>query len=967
MPLDSSSNSQRPPRRALSSDSSTIPDPDKLRQLNRSPHPYLYHNHELRARLGKEAAEDTTNVSSGVESSEQQVNPDNGVGDGSQRSTYIDHDGRTRRRGMVRSAAGSESGTEADDESAVFIKALPAPRTRPRKGLRGASQDDVGERLEELDALMTPAFIAKEVEGKEQGYFSTDRERAKSSERKEEVKRAWEEFQRKRRRELFRRVSETGLLVGIGIVVLIGDGVWNKAWNWHRAELIAYIAIFVTLCAAYPFRLVKYSLQRALEEGGPRRYKIRVPSSFDPATLLYPAFLPVLVALSLSPGSEDHVLPNIILGLSALPTRLIPQLGERTGYDTLHWLLSAVPLFVSQWTVWPSKLFPPKPYALKVEPSDHLNPEFVACLYPLQTALIPLLRFLTTTSLLPAELQLLSIALMNLGLFAKSPQAQILFFLLLPGGLSVFLLCRHVLQWNVALARIPKWRLRRATRVVMARDSFLNALTSSLKSKGLSESTRATSHPDYMSDADEDGHLLDHSKNKRPRPKLRSVVDKAIESTDHDELAVRSAIEKPSSPSLPSEANGTLYHELNRRKRRYTMPEVKEMKPEPTKPPAKHKRRRSIAQAYLALTPSQATTHRWLYAGYTFATILLIILVPLRYFIGKYALNGYEPFGWALGYLFGNIPHVRDFVTDFALLRAWIPLAPGSTRSLDIQTIPTALENNSLTTILSSTLGPSSTRLLITSCWITVLFLGISTVLLVPMFTPIEVDTRRKIFHGTVVAILLPTLYVDPCFASLTLSLVLAVFLLLDLLRAAQVQPIAAPLARFLTPYVDGRDLRGPVVVSHMFLLIGCAIPVWLSLAGSRRLGEGAWKGWELEGRDVSLVAGVVCVGMGDAAASLVGRRFGRRKWPWTGGKSLEGSAAFAVAVTVGLIFGKFWLRAGGWEDSSLTPFMDTTEVLVKGLVAASGASLMEAVLTGGNDNVIVPIVLWLLVRGLGL
>jgi len=35
--------------------------------------------------------------------------------------------------------------------------------------------------------------------------------------------------------------------------------------------------------------------------------------------------------------------------------------------------------------------------------------------------------------------------------------------------------------------------------------------------------------------------------------------------------------------------------------------------------------------------------------------------------------------------------------------------------------------------------------------------------------------------------------------------------------------------------------------------------------------------------------------------------------------------------------------------------------------VCALGASLNEAVLTGGNDNVIVPVVLWVLVRGVGL
>ena len=35
--------------------------------------------------------------------------------------------------------------------------------------------------------------------------------------------------------------------------------------------------------------------------------------------------------------------------------------------------------------------------------------------------------------------------------------------------------------------------------------------------------------------------------------------------------------------------------------------------------------------------------------------------------------------------------------------------------------------------------------------------------------------------------------------------------------------------------------------------------------------------------------------------------------------------------------------------------------------LCAAGASLNEAVLTGGNDNVIVPVILWVLVRGVRL
>jgi dolichol kinase len=270
--------------------------------------------------------------------------------------------------------------------------------------------------------------------------------------------------------------------------------------------------------------------------------------------------------------------------------------------------------------------------------------------------------------------------------------------------------------------------------------------------------------------------------------------------------------------------------------------------------------------------------------------------------------------------------------------------------------------------------GAANTRLLIVAYWAAVLCVGLIAVLRLTPF--IEVDTRRKVFHAVMVTMLLPSIFVDPCFCSLALGIVLAIFLILEIIRAGQVPPLGIAIGRFVAPYVDGRDLRGPMVVSHVFLLIGCAIPLWLSLAGIGRTTSGKWPGWETENqvREVAMVAGVICVGMGDAAASLIGRRFGRCKWPWIGGKSLEGSAAFAVAVTIGLLFAKAWVRFGGWSEVfTLTDNTSGFEYdagwgieVGKMFLCGCGASFMEAVLTGANDNVVVPVALWLLVKSVG-
>ena len=258
--------------------------------------------------------------------------------------------------------------------------------------------------------------------------------------------------------------------------------------------------------------------------------------------------------------------------------------------------------------------------------------------------------------------------------------------------------------------------------------------------------------------------------------------------------------------------------------------------------------------------------------------------------------------------------------------------------------------------------GAANVRLLLCVYCAGVITVGLVTVM--RLSSSVEVDTRRKVFHGMMVVMFLPATFVDPTFVALAFILILAIFLLLDLFRASQLPPLSRPLMDFLAPYVDGRDYRGPVVVSHIFLLIGCSIPLWLSLAAVERTGDPPWEGWDVPHRELSMISGVVCVGMGDAAASLIGRRFGRRRWCWSGGKSLEGSLAFALAVVLGLVLGRIWLLLGGWARDSGDSWSLT---LGKAGVAATGASLTEAVLTGGNDNVVVPVILWLLVRGLGI
>ena len=848
------------------------------------------------------------------------------------------------------SIGGSESGTEADDERPSFVKTLPAPHLRPRKGLKTGESNE--------DSLLTPSQLDDEGRRLRQDYFG---EKAQDKEVfDQEQQEEQEKLLRRRLAEFARRSSEVGLVTVIAFCVLYGNGVLPKACEWKRV-LLAHVGIITALILAYP---IKLSIVDTRSQARKLWQRFRVPASFDPATVLYPPLLPVLVALLISPANTSVILPNVVLGLASLPQRLFPRSSRLGGINALHWFVSILPLIVSDYTASPAKKWSILPAILGSGPSEGISPETLVSLYPLHHALLQPLHYLTTTSLLITELHLLSAALINLLLLASSPQTIMLKACLWIGGVFLLVSCTYVVHWNVTLMRVPKWKLRRPGHPAEERKSLVGAVTELINLQRAATALKPDVLEDSDADEDEPKISIKHRPNGRPKLSMSNFATSAFDST-----APKSAVE----PRVG--ANG-LFPELQtprNRPRRNTLP-VRE-------PPAvseressnQRKERSSNLLWYLHLTPAQAKLRKQMYAGYVYLAIAVIVLLPVRHYVLNRALHGYEPLGWAVGYLFGQTEPLRDLVTSFDL--GWwiaLPLQSGSTTEVSL-TFPLDIP------ALRSTVGPANVRLLLIGYWGAVLMAGLLAVF--SLTSLVEVDTRRKVFHGVMVAMMLPATFVDPCACALALVLILAVFLILEVVRAGQVPPLGNAIGRFVAPYVDGRDLRGPVVVSHIFLLIGCAVPLWFSLASIDRSGGLPWIDWELvdNKREVAMIAGVVCVGMGDAAASLIGRRYGRHKWIWVGGKSLEGSAAFAVAVTIGLVAAKAWLVVGGWNDNNgslaghlghlgaIRCTLDWSITLTKAVFCACGASFMEAVLTGANDNVVVPVALWLLVKGVRL
>lgn len=652
----------------------------------------------------------------------------------------------------------------------------------------------------------------------------------------------------------------------------------------------------------------------------------------------------MLVSVILFRTNPIGLLPSIILGISSLPRHLIPSTGGLGGSNTTHWFLSCIPLLI------PKTLATSDFIDNAREQNTALAPESLVLLQPLHQALCVTLHHLTTTSLLPAELQILSVSLIELLLLASSPQMIILKALLWGGGIGVLITCGHVLRWGISLARVPKWRFRRDGEVFKEKGTKFWMKPFSFGNLGTSVFAKIPVTTDSSSDEEDVVELPSLGLKLNTRDTMASPEQtgepgsfSAIEPKTKANFMNGSAKMGPLQPFATN--------------RRHTLPALNFLPSRSSKRTSSGRRKRassSSVQAFFSLTQTQATLRKWIYAGYVYTCVLAIILVGIREYVGRVALNGNEPVGWALGYLFGDLPWFRMEVVTSNLQR-WICLPPRSGLEHEESCYLGWVEH-----LRHASFGEANTRLILCGYWLAIIIVGLAIVF--QLSAVYEVDTRRKVFHFMMVAMLLPATFVDPTFAALALSLMLAIFLLLDLFRASQLPPLSKSLAYFLTPYVDGRDLKGPVVISHIFLLIGCAIPLWLSLGSLPRTGKNYLKGWEVPTREVSMVSGVICVGMGDAAASLIGRRYGRHKWIWGGGKSIEGSLAFATAAGLALILAKAWLRIGGWPANN-----DDSWVMTFGKTgfAAGVASLTEAVLTGGNDNVVVPVILWLCVKGL--
>lgn len=223
-------------------------------------------------------------------------------------------------------------------------------------------------------------------------------------------------------------------------------------------------------------------------------------------------------------------------------------------------------------------------------------------------------------------------------------------------------------------------------------------------------------------------------------------------------------------------------------------------------------------------------------------------------------------------------------------------------------------------------------RLSLCIYWVGVICVSVHRFYNISKSSKVERILLRKYYHLMAVSMFVPALILQPNFLNLAFGAALAAFLVLEIIRVWRIWPLGEMIHHFMNAFTDHRD-SDLLIVSHFSLLLGCALPIWISSG--------------FNDRPLAPFAGILSLGIGDTMASMVGYKYGVLRWSKTGKKTIEGTAAGITSVMAACSFLLPLLASTGY-------IQNWTSLLLA--VIASG--LLEAY-TAQLDNAFIPLVFY--------
>ena len=223
----------------------------------------------------------------------------------------------------------------------------------------------------------------------------------------------------------------------------------------------------------------------------------------------------------------------------------------------------------------------------------------------------------------------------------------------------------------------------------------------------------------------------------------------------------------------------------------------------------------------------------------------------------------------------------------------------------------------------------------------------------------------RKVFHAAVLALFVPAILLAETqrghdgtlhsFLSLAFAVVLCIFILIEYVRVFM--PISSllgrdPFSAYYSLFLDERDRGRRFIFSHLYLIVGVAIPIWLSsLHIAIESGKSSHDEKWLFVRHFSDHVGLITVGAGDASAAAIGSTCGHTRWSRSNKRTVEGSCAMLIASAIYTLLLYSYEAVTG--DGCIAAYYEKYWPAVA--FALLGATFAEA-FTNQNDNVVLPI-----------
>ena len=202
----------------------------------------------------------------------------------------------------------------------------------------------------------------------------------------------------------------------------------------------------------------------------------------------------------------------------------------------------------------------------------------------------------------------------------------------------------------------------------------------------------------------------------------------------------------------------------------------------------------------------------------------------------------------------------------------------------------------------------------------------------------IKVVVRRKWFHLVAVLLFGPITVVFPQLLALGYAVALCGLAILEKLR-----PQVPALQVFYKSLIDpNKDDPNNILFSHMFLVLGCALPLWIQQSHC----TGSNDNTATTIKVILSQWGVLSLGVGDAMGAIVGTYYGKHRWG-RNRRTLEGSAAMWMSMM--LTGGTMLVLLSDYDSLSSASSWSAL------LVATTFSTFIEAY-TLQMDNIMLPL-----------